>query len=206
MNERFKELPEEKQRAVFNAAMEVFGKYEYKRASTDLIASKAGVSKGLLFYYFHNKKELYLAVREYLIQTVTEAVVDSELAEITDFFEIITYAAKKKFQMLRKNPYIMEFALRSYYSEKEDVSDELKTMNIQQMSQNYRTYFSRLDLGKFRQGIEPGAIFKMLIWMVDGYMHEQQMYGKQEEWEQLEQMFAVWIGMFKRIAYREEYI
>ena len=44
MNEAFYELPKEKQRAVYNAAMEVFGEYEYKRASTDLIASKAGVS------------------------------------------------------------------------------------------------------------------------------------------------------------------
>lgn len=60
MNERFKELPEERQRAVLNSAMEVFSKYDYKKASTDLIAAKAGVSKGLLFYCFHNKKELYL--------------------------------------------------------------------------------------------------------------------------------------------------
>lgn len=44
MNERFKELPEEKQRAVLNAAMEVFAKYDYKKASTDMIAAKAGIS------------------------------------------------------------------------------------------------------------------------------------------------------------------
>lgn len=49
MNDRFKELPEEKQMAILNAAMEVFAKYDYKKASTDLIAAKAGVSKGLLF-------------------------------------------------------------------------------------------------------------------------------------------------------------
>lgn len=52
MNEAFYALEEEKQRAVFNAAMEVFSRWEYKRASTDLIAAKAGVSKGLLFYLF----------------------------------------------------------------------------------------------------------------------------------------------------------
>ena len=60
MNEAFYELSEEKQQAIYNDSMEVFGDYEYNRASTDLIASKAGVSKGLLFYYFHNKKALYL--------------------------------------------------------------------------------------------------------------------------------------------------
>ena len=58
MNEKFFALPEEKQERIINAAMEVFGKNEYKRASTDLIAVKAGISKGLLFYYFHNKISL----------------------------------------------------------------------------------------------------------------------------------------------------
>lgn len=206
MNERFKELPEEKQLAIFNAAMEVFGKYEYKRASTDLIASKAGVSKGLLFYYFHNKKELYFAVRDYLIQAVTEAVVDSEMLQITDFFELITYATRKKLQMMTKNPYLLEFAARSFYSEKEDVSDELKAMNLSQLSQNYRIYFSKVDFEKFRENIDPDEIFKMLIWLIDGYLHEQQMCGIKEDWNAFETIFIGWVSMFKRIAYKEEYL
>lgn len=52
MNEKFYSLQEEKQQSIINASMEVFAKNEYKRASTDLIAAKAGISKGLLFYYF----------------------------------------------------------------------------------------------------------------------------------------------------------
>lgn len=60
MNEKFHQLPEEKQLAIFNAAMEVFAQNDYKRASTDDIAAKAGISKGMLFYYFQNKRTLYL--------------------------------------------------------------------------------------------------------------------------------------------------
>jgi TetR/AcrR family transcriptional regulator len=37
MNEKFYSLPEEKQLKIINAAMEVFGQNEYKRASTDLM-------------------------------------------------------------------------------------------------------------------------------------------------------------------------
>ena len=85
------------------AATEVFAKYEYKKASTDLIASKAGVSKGLLFYYFQNKKELYLTVHEYVKQIIREGVADSRLLEITDFFELITYASIKKIKVLAEN-------------------------------------------------------------------------------------------------------
>ena len=50
MNEKFHQLPEEKQLAIFNAAMEVFAQNDYKRASTDDIAAKAGISKGMLFF------------------------------------------------------------------------------------------------------------------------------------------------------------
>lgn len=43
MNPRFRELPEEKQLRILNAAMEVFAQNDYKKASTDLIAAKAEV-------------------------------------------------------------------------------------------------------------------------------------------------------------------
>ena len=51
MNEAFFALPEEKRQRILNAALEAFAKHEYKKASTDDIAAKAGISKGLLFYY-----------------------------------------------------------------------------------------------------------------------------------------------------------
>ena len=127
MNEAFYELPKEKQKAIYNASMEVFGEYEYKRASTDLIASKAGVSKGLLFYYFHNKKTLYLHTFEYVSKIVENAITDTHLSKITDFFELIAYATEKKVKMLIENPFIMRFSIRCFYSQKEDVSNEIQT-------------------------------------------------------------------------------
>ena len=104
MNPRFQELPEEKQLAILNAAMEVFAKYDYPKASTDLIAAKAGVSKGRLFYYFHNKKDLYFAVYRYAWKTVTQAVVDEELWKITDFYELLHDSAMKKMAVLSRHP------------------------------------------------------------------------------------------------------
>ena len=54
--EKFEELSQEKQRRIIDAGMEVFGRYEYKKANTEDIAVKAGISKGLLFYYFKDRK------------------------------------------------------------------------------------------------------------------------------------------------------
>ena len=112
MNEQFLELPEEKKMRIINAGFEVFGNYEYKRASTDLIAVKAGISKGLLFYYFHNKKSFYLYLFKYAETLIKESVLDKHLTEITDFFELCEYSAEKKYRLLEKSPHIFDFVVR----------------------------------------------------------------------------------------------
>ena len=206
MSERFQELSEEKQLAILRAATEVFAKYEYKKASTDLIASKAGVSKGLLFYYFHNKKDLYLTVYEYIKQIITEGVADSRLLEITDFFELVTYATMKKIEILAENPYIVEFSVRSFYSDKEEISDDLKMKTTEGIEQNYKQYFSKIDFNKFKQNVDPSEIFKMMYWIVDGYIHEQQMKNAPLCLDTISKAFVNWTEMFKQIAYKEEYL
>lgn len=206
MNERFYELPEEKQMIILNSAMEVFAKYDYKKASTDLIAAKAGVSKGLLFYYFHNKKELYFAVHEYAMKTVAEAVVDSKLMELTDFYEFITYATMKKMKVLKRHPYIMDFSIRSFYSEKEEISNDLQSTASQGITNTFDTYFAGIDFSKFKDDIEPRSIYRMLIWMIDGYLHELRMQGKMVSPEEIEKVLFSWVDLFKRSTYKEEFL
>ena len=60
MNEKFFHLPEEKQQRILNAGFRVFSQNSYKRSPMSEIAAEAGISKSLLFFYFRNKKELYL--------------------------------------------------------------------------------------------------------------------------------------------------
>lgn len=206
MNERFRELPDEKQKAVLNAAMEVFAKYDYKKASTDLIAAKAGISKGLLFYYFHNKKELYLAVYEHAKQLASAVALDPNLLTITDFFELISQAGMKKLKILAENPFIVDFSLRSFYSEREEISEDLKVANAQTIDGSFAAYFGNIDFRKFKEDTDPEKILKMIVWLMDGYLHEQQMKGKSLNLDEIEAELGVWIKMLKGISYREEFL
>lgn len=206
MNDRFKKLPIERQQAVINAAMEVFSKNDYKKASTDLIAAKAGVSKGLLFYYFHNKKELYIFVYEQVEKIITDSIFDSKITEITDFFELITYTTMKKISVLEKYPYITEFCIRSFYSEKEEISDDMKKANTQRVEDIFNIYFQNIDFSKFKENVEPFQLFKMLFWLTDGFVHEQKINDNKLCLETVKKEFANWSGMLKNIAYREEYL
>ncbi|MGN0384797.1 MAG: TetR/AcrR family transcriptional regulator [Lachnospiraceae bacterium] len=204
MNDRFYELPEEKQLAIFNASMEVFGENDYKRASTDLIAKKAGISKGMLFYYFHNKKELFLQTYDYVSRIITEAVADKHLMEITDFFELITYAGGKKIRMLERNPHIMDFSIRAFFSQKEEVTDDIHTKINYGLIRQY-TYFANVDFSKFREGVDQEKLYHMLVWMTDGYLHTKQMTNTPLSLSEIEKEYEGWVDMFKKIAYKEEF-
>ena len=65
MNEKFYALSVEKQSQILNAAYKLFATNQYKKAPTSEIAAEAGISKSLLFHYFHNKRELYLFLWNY---------------------------------------------------------------------------------------------------------------------------------------------
>lgn len=206
MNDKFFSLPKEKQLNIINAATEVFARNEYKKASTDLIAKKAGISKGLLFFYFKNKQELYLYIYEYITTMMKNLAADQEYLKITDFFELLRYFSRKKAEVLKEVPDIMEFAMRAFYSDKEAVSDDLKNINVQMLDMIFEMYLSHVDYSKFREDADPYKLYQMLIWMADGYFHEHQMSRQSWTLEELMAEFDIWMTMLKKTAYKEEYL
>lgn len=53
---KFLNLNPEKQDRILNAALKEFAQKGYQNASTNEIVKEAGISKGLLFHYFNNKR------------------------------------------------------------------------------------------------------------------------------------------------------
>jgi AcrR family transcriptional regulator len=205
MNEKFLELPEEKRLRIINAGFEVFAKSEYKKASTDDIAAKAGISKGLLFYYFHDKKSLYLYLYDTAAQIMTESVLGTEFETITDVFEMFEFAAGQKYAIIQKSPYIMEFFMRGLYAQQEPFTEALNKRFENQTAEIYAMMFKNLDYSKFREDASPTQLMQMLSWMADGYLHERQRYGKTIDLDDLMAQYRIWSDIFKRIAYKEEY-
>lgn len=203
--EAFLRLSEEKKLHIINSALEVFATHEYKHASTDDIAAKAGISKGLLFYYFHNKKELYLYLYHYCEKVITELVVDTGFYSCTDFFELMQYCAEKKAVLMEKMPFLTDFCLRAFYSEKEDVTNDMHQIFIDASAEMFQTYMSRLDYSKFKDGLDPNLFFKMLFWMADGFINEKRRSHHPFSANELLQEFNSWLDMLKYIAYKEEY-
>jgi AcrR family transcriptional regulator len=206
INVRFLELPEEKQRSILNAGFEVFAKSDYKRASTEEIALKAGISKGLLYYYFHDKKTFYLFLFEQAAERIKAYVMDEDINKIDDFFDLCAYASQRKCLMLSENPYIMDFIVRAFYAQQEDAPGDVSQKFLEGTANIFGTYFNNVDFSKFRDDTDPKEIFHMFTWMVDGYMHERQRAGQKIGLTDLMEKYRLWSAYFKRVSYKEEYL
>lgn len=202
INEKFYSLEEEKQLRIINAAMEVFSKNDYNRAVTDDIAAKADISKGLLFHYFKNKKTLYMFIYQYAMKLVSDNIDQSEIRKITDFFDLLDYGAEIKINLLEKNPFLMDFCLRCFYNDKELISDEINEQLAELYEDSFELYFSNLNLSKFKRKEDVYEIYKMSIWMCDGYMHEKRMKHEKVIIDELLVEFNKWMEIFKNNFYK----
>lgn len=205
MSPKFEQLPEEKQQRMINAALEVFSKNDYQHASTDLIAVKADISKGLLFYYFKNKRSLYLYLVHYMMDEVVKKVVNQDFWAITDFFELLYYSAEQKLHMIAKNPYILDFSVRFFYESHGDVEEQANNFSQHRIERLYQDYFGRIDRNKFRDGVDPRQMLNMLVWMADGYIHQRLSRGQPVCIKKMMAEYQQWLVLFRQIAYKEEY-
>lgn len=151
----FSQLPKEKKKRILQAAIEVFAQNDYKHASTDEIASRAGISKGLLFYYFHDKKTLYFYLGEYLKRMIENHLKKEVLMGIDDFFDLLDYGIEGKLKLFEKMPWVLEFSVRMYYNTEKDISPVTKKYIVSMTNQMYDLYFSHIDTSRFRGGSKP---------------------------------------------------
>jgi AcrR family transcriptional regulator len=59
-----------KREAIFDAALQLFGRYGYRRTSIDDIARAAGVAKGTVYLYVENKEALFRTLAQSLLDGV----------------------------------------------------------------------------------------------------------------------------------------
>lgn len=125
--------------------------------------------------------------------------------QYNDFFEILTYAATMKYKIFMKNPYLLEFSEKVIMRSDEEAGVEIRKEITEYTSQMFTEFFARIDYSRFRDGIDPMKLMRMLTWMAEGYMFENNQAGKKVDLDQMMKEYQDWVTMFRKIAYKEEW-
>lgn len=150
MNERFYALPPEKQQAIINAGYRVFSQNSFKNSPMSEIAAEAGISKSLLFHYFHNKKELYLFLWDKCAETTIEFLTRYGCYGQTELFESMARGMRAKMEIIRLYPDMGNFTIKVFYEKDAGISAAIQ--------ESYHRYYN-LKADKTRLNLDPSQFY-----------------------------------------------
>lgn len=203
MNEKFFDVKKEKQDAIINASLKVFGENGYKRASTDVIVKTAGISKGLLFHYFISKQGLYSFIYDYSVRFMSLELTQMVKKDEDDFFELLKQIELSKTRVMKNYPYMQQF-LEGIHFEKDP--DALAAIEDKKdaMEQVYNGIYKQADMTKFQDKVDITKVINMIQWTLAGYMKEKFM--GEPDLDEMYIEFGKYLKLLRDHLYRPEFV
>jgi len=167
--DKFMEMEPEKRERIVQAATKEFALKGYKNASTNEIVKEAKISKGLIFHYFNNKKQLYLHLYDYLTEVIVTEYLGKLKNDEPDFLKKMGQAALVKLELFRKHPMIFKFFLTAYVETDPEVREEVAGRNQKMVETNYPKIYEGVDYSNIREDIDKEKAVSMIIWALEGY-------------------------------------
>ncbi|MBQ8966737.1 TetR/AcrR family transcriptional regulator [Ruminococcus sp.] len=202
MNDSFFELPEEKRLRIINAGLRVFARYGYKKSPMNEIAAEAGISKSLLFYYFRNKKELYLYLANYSVKLNREEMLRQGSYEHRGFFDSLAAGLKVKVELLRTYPELAMFELNGYFEKDPELKDEINALVGSYSSYEVQTSLINIDPEEFIEGLDLKMMYRIVYLAAEGYLWELISRGNVDP-DELEAGYMQLIDHWKKIYLRK---
>ena len=144
-NARKEEKKERRKEKIFKAAVWCFNKKGYYETTIDAIAAKAKVSKGVIYYYFNSKKELFLELFHYRVKKYFYQLKEYIKEEKSPDMQLRMFISKSS-QFLKENEDFFKFCL------------EFLSMGVREPKiRNVMTIFYKDSTETFKHLVEKGV-------------------------------------------------
>ena len=203
MNEKFHALPMEKRQRIISAGFYVFSQNSYKKSSMNEIAQQAQISKSLLFFYFKNKRELYLFLWDTACVLTVKSLNDYHCYEPGDLFQMMERGMNAKLALMEKHPYMANFAIRAFFEKNEQVAGEIQANYRKAFSLKATQALARVNSEDFIPGLDLNMMYRQMFLASEGYLWEMLQKGD-VDWEQVRRDFTDLMNFWKSVYYSEE--
>lgn len=203
MNEKFYALPAEKRQRIISAGFFVFSQNSYKKSSMNEIAQQAQISKSLLFFYFRNKRELYLFLWDTACELTVEYLTAYHCYEPGDLFQMMERGMEAKLALMEQYPYMANFAIRAFFEKDAQVVEEIQSSYRAAFSQKATKALAQVNPEDFIPGLDLNMMYRQMFLASEGYLWEMMQRGS-VDWEQVRQDFTKLLQFWKAIYCKKE--
>ncbi|MRG85900.1 TetR/AcrR family transcriptional regulator [Salinibacillus xinjiangensis] len=151
-----------------NAALKEFLKNGFDKASTNEMVKEAEISKGSLFNYFQNKKDLYLYLVDYAYQIIDKVYERIDFTE-RDLFKRLGNVGLVKLQIQKQSPHIFDFLTYLIHEDSEEVKDVIDQKYNVVFKEGLTKIYENIDYSKFREDIDVQKAMDILTWTMVGF-------------------------------------
>jgi AcrR family transcriptional regulator len=207
MISKFLSLESEKKNRILNAALKEFAQKGYKNGSTNEIVKSAEISKGLLFHYFKNKRELYLFLFDYCIEVLLDDFYNKINLSQSNIIERLRQFSMVKIKMLERYPDIIRFVEVAFMEDSIEVKNEIEERTNKLSDTNLKKAFEGIDVSRFKEGIDVEKAINIIIWTFEGISNTEIKKAKltplgKIDYDRIIDEADVYIEMFKEWFYK----
>lgn len=170
----FFNLPEEKRRAIIDAAIDEFAENDYEQASISRIVAQVGIAKGSIYQYFDDKKDLYLYLVDLAAQEKQRFLAGLQPPDPRmNIFDYLRWLARVGVDFELSNPRLGQVAYRAIYGDLPFHDETLA--RVREVSRRYVAQLVQqgIDQGDVAQEIDPdlaGFVLNTLIVNLGSYI------------------------------------
>ena len=207
MFSKFLNLKPEKQEKILEAAIREFAGKGFEKASTNEIVKEAGISKGILFHYFQNKKNLFLFVYDYFMELCMYEFYKKVDMDERDIFAKLRQISSFKMELMYKYPMIFKFFEVVIAEECNEVKNEIEERKKKLIESNYSKVFNNIDVSKFRDNVDVSRAMNIILWTLEG-LGESELQkakttvSKKANYEKIFAEMDIYIDIFKNSFYK----
>lgn len=156
-------IPKEREEEIYYVSLKEFSKHGYKNASTNNITNNLDISKGTLFNYFKNKRNLYMFVLEKSLSLMEKEIIYTNVKLSEDIFDRIMDVTKIKMKVFKEYPMECKLVTDFLTKEDEEFHNEITfyCQKYYKISEEY--LMNNIDSSKFKDDLDIKIIFGLIL-------------------------------------------
>ena len=167
------------------------------------IADAAGISKSLLFHYFHNKKEFYLFLWENCAEITIEYLSKYKCYEQENLFEQMERGMRAKMEIIRRYPEMANFTIKAFYEKDAEISTAVQESYRKYLNLKADRTLSGINPEQFIPGLDIPMMYRDMYWASEGFLWEMVQRGH-VDMDEMERGFTKLMNFWKSIYLRKE--